>query len=154
MKSTCITLFTGLLVAGCAHTESLTSTEGPTTTAQQQTEGLVLPMQKPVAALGLTLTLQKADDSRCPLNATCIRQGSVVTHLRVQDAQGNAATKILYLGDALTAPEDRGVREADTVLVALGSKSYRLVLTEVQPYPNTSDPNPPEKTAKVSVATL
>ncbi|WP_207433923.1 hypothetical protein [Sabulibacter ruber] len=153
MKSSYLAM-AGLLLMGCEHTENFTSTEQQTSANQQQTEALTLALQKPATTQGLTLTLQKAEDSRCPMNAMCIRQGSVITQVQVKDAQGNNATKILYLGDALTAPENRGVRSADTVNVALGSKTYRLILTEVQPYPNTSDPNPAEKTAKISVTAL
>ncbi|WP_210490028.1 hypothetical protein [Rufibacter aurantiacus] len=74
--------------------------------------------------------------------------------MQLQDAQGNSATKVLYLGDPLTAPDNRGFRTADTVNATLGSKTYRLILTEVLPFPNTANPNPAEKTAKVSVAAL
>ncbi|MFB9861810.1 hypothetical protein [Rufibacter immobilis] len=152
MKNSVFFLAAGLLLTGCAHTENLGTTEQQEVTALGM--ALSLPLQKPVAVQDMTLQLLKVEDSRCPMNAMCIRQGSAVTHVQVKDQKGNEATKILYLGDALTVPEDRGIRSADTVQVLLGGKPYQLILTEVQPYPNTSDARPAPKTAKVSIAAL
>ncbi|WP_210490031.1 hypothetical protein [Rufibacter aurantiacus] len=151
MKSTWYFALVSLLLTGCAQTENLTSTEGAVFT---QGANLTLKLQKPVAAGDLTLNLQKVDESRCPINANCVRAGSAITYVQLQDAQGNSITKVLYLGDPLTAPDNRGFRTADTLNATLGSKTYRLTLTEVLPFPNTAYPNPAEKTAKLSVTAL
>ncbi|KAA3440181.1 hypothetical protein [Rufibacter hautae] len=151
MKSIWYLALTGLLLTGCAQTENLTSTEEAVFT---QGANLTLQLQKPVAIGDLTLNLQKVDESRCPINANCVRAGSAITYLQLQDTRGNSTTKVLYLGDPLTVPDNRGFRDADTVNATLGSKTYRLILTEVLPFPNTTDQNPPEKTAKVSVTAL
>ncbi|GAB2527155.1 hypothetical protein [Rufibacter soli] len=149
MKSLFALAFASLLLVGCAHTENLSSEQTP-----QLSAPFILGLEKPVTVGNLVVRLQKVEDSRCPMNAMCIRQGSAITYLQLQDTRGNEATKTLYLGDALPAPDNRGPRSADTVQVSMGSRQYQLILSEVQPYPNTADTSPAEKTAKLEVKAL
>jgi hypothetical protein len=149
MKSLFALAFASLLLVGCAHTENLSSEQTP-----QLSAPFILGLEKPVTVGNLVVRLQKVEDSRCPMNAMCIRQGSAITYLQLQDTRGNEATKTLYLGDALPAPDNRGPRSADTVQVSMGSRQYHLILSEVQPYPNTADTSPAEKTAKLEVKAL
>lgn len=138
---------------GCARPEILPSQEENAATTLQSAEA-ILEIQKPLQVGALTLQLEQVEDSRCPLNALCVRYGAAVTQIQVQDTRGHRAQKRLYLGDALPAPDDRGFRPTDSVEVELGAKKYLLVLQEVQPYPNTADQKPPQKTAKVTVRPL
>lgn len=139
----------------CNRNEVSPSPEsGPVVSQSTTLHDVEMRLQETHSLGGLTLQLQKVEDSRCPMNAMCIRQGSAVTTFLVKDAQGQSATKQLYLGEALLAPNDRGNRSADTVTVALGDKNYQLILRDVHPYPNTSDANPPAKTVKVAVRSL
>ncbi|MBA9077686.1 hypothetical protein [Rufibacter quisquiliarum] len=114
----------------------------------------VLSLQQPTQANGVTLKLQELTDSRCPLNVMCVRYGSAVAALQLQDGSGNRATQRLYLGEALPAPDNRGFRGTDSVEVALGNQRFLLVLHEVQPYPVTPNEAHPAKTAKVTVRPL
>ncbi|WP_197088578.1 hypothetical protein [Rufibacter radiotolerans] len=149
MKSLPVLVFASLVLMGCAHTENLSSEQTP-----QFSAPFTLALEKPVTVGNLVVKLQKVEDSRCPMNAMCIRQGSAITYLQLQDTRGNEATKTLYLGDALPAPDNRGMRSADTVLVSMGPRQYQLILSEVQPYPNTANTSPAEKTAKIEVRAL
>ncbi|MBC3540789.1 hypothetical protein ACFSC6_21875 [Rufibacter sediminis] len=152
MKSTTYLAFFGLLLMGCRSTEQLPQEKKET--ISHELGACSLELHKPVTVGELTVNLLKVEESRCPLNVNCIRAGSAVTHVQLQDARGNSATKILYLGDALAAPENRGPRSADTVHVSMTNKVYRLILTEVLPLPNASDPSPAPVTAKMSVVAL
>ncbi|MGV3539075.1 MAG: hypothetical protein ACO1OQ_04650 [Rufibacter sp.] len=138
---------------GCARPEVGPSAEGSSASRNQPVEK-VLALGKQAQAHELTLTLTQVTDSRCPKNVMCIRYGSAVAEVTVQDSRGNSAKQQLYLGEALAEPNNRGFRSADSVDVALGSKKYLLVLQEVQPYPLDSEEAQPPKTAKVTVRPL
>ncbi|WP_192822348.1 hypothetical protein [Rufibacter sp. LB8] len=145
-------LLAGALLSGCTSSEIFPAEEQANARAQATA---VLTTQKNLQLGGATLKLLQIEDSRCPMNANCIRQGSAIAHVQLLEINGSASvTKQLYLGDALEAPDNRGPRAADTVEVGLSGKNYQIILSEVQPYPNTSDPNPAEKTAKLSLRTL
>jgi hypothetical protein len=152
MKNSWYSVIVLLLAMGCARKEHPASSAKTGVPVAPGTH--VLTLYKPVPVADVTLTLQQVDDSRCPTDVACIRAGSVVTHVQLQDRQGNSTTKILYLGDALTAPDNRGTRSADTVHASLQGKLYRLILTEVLPFPTTSDTTSTPKSAKISVLAL
>ena len=145
-------LFAGMLAMGCTRADVSPGTEKEgtspkVTSGSSQTAQLKL---KQVAQLNqLSVQLQSLEDSRCPMNAMCIRQGSAVATLEVKDAAGNSKSQVLYLGEKLPAPNDRGDRSVDSVDVSLGQKNYRLILHSVEPYPNTSAV--PEETQTISV---
>ncbi|MFC6996784.1 hypothetical protein [Rufibacter roseus] len=145
-------LFLGFSL-GCSRPELVSSEEQEAMALSSPTQA-TLALQQPTQVGSLRVRLQKIDDSRCPMNAMCIRYGSAVADFQIEDSQGNSAAKRLYLGDALPAPDNRGSRTADTVEVALGNRHYFLILSDVQPYPNTSDSIPPEKKVTVSVLSL
>lgn len=141
------------LSLGCSQPELISSKEQESTTLSSPVQA-VLSLQQPTQVGNLSVSLQKVEDSRCPMNAMCIQYGSAVADFQINDSQGNSTTKRLYLGDALPVPDNRGSRTADTVEVALGNKHYLLILSDVQPYPNTSDSIPTEKKVTVSVLSL
>ena len=92
-----------------------------------------------------TIEFSHLDESRCPANAMCIRQGAAVTTFRIfTNAFKEAQTVRLFIGDFM-ANDPRGIRNrtADTVAVQLASKAkYILILKKVSPYPGTSDNTP------------
>ncbi|QHL88365.1 hypothetical protein GU926_13360 [Nibribacter ruber] len=150
-------LFAGMLAMGCTRADVSPGPEKEgaapkVSSGSSQTAELKV---KQVAQLNqLSVQLQKVEDSRCPMNAMCIRQGSAIATLEVKDAAGNSQSQVLYLGEKLPAPNNRGDRSADSVEVQLGQKNYRLILHSVLPYPNTSAPTPEEKIVSVTVRSL
>ena len=86
------------------------------------------------------ITLVNLNDSRCPANAMCVRQGAAITTFSLEAGTGNQQDGQLFIGDFM--PNDaRNKRNltADTMLVQLKDKeSYQLILKDVRPYPGTS----------------
>ncbi|RNI28579.1 hypothetical protein [Rufibacter latericius] len=154
MKSKLFPLFLLALAFGCARPD-LISPEEEEAIVQARTKGAtILTVNKPTPIGGLLVNLQKIEDSRCPKEATCFWYGVATATLEVQDANGLKTNQRLYLGGPLPAPDNRGFREADTVVVQLGNKPYQLILSDVQPYPDLKNPSPSEKKAMVSVQAL
>jgi hypothetical protein len=92
-----------------------------------------------------TIEFSHLDESRCPANAMCMRQGAAVTSfvLRVPE-KPEAQTIRMFIGDFMTN-DPRGIRNrtADTVAVELANKArYQLILKQVQPYPGTGSGTP------------
>ncbi|MFN8357360.1 MAG: hypothetical protein U0Y10_23085 [Spirosomataceae bacterium] len=87
----------------------------------------------------LTLKLNGAQDSRCPANAMCIWAGNAVAKFSLSDKQSSKEVE-LWLGDYRGAAGAPGTfKTADSTDVTLGSKSYRLILKEIGPYPTTTN---------------
>jgi hypothetical protein len=85
------------------------------------------------------------DETRCPANAMCIRQGAAVTTFSLTTEPGSEPQTIrLFVGDFMpNDPRNKRNRTADTVSVQLANKAYyRLILKKVQPYPGTSGETP------------
>ncbi|GGK75089.1 hypothetical protein GCM10011405_23840 [Rufibacter glacialis] len=101
---------------------------------------MALSWQKPIAVGSLTVTLQKIEDSRCPKDVLCIWAGRAAADVQLQDSSGTSISKTLALGSMVTVP--------------FGSKTYRVTLREVTPYPMISDLHPAEKEAFISVSVL
>lgn len=79
----------------------------------------------------VTVQVERIQDSRCPANVVCIRYGSAnvaVTLTKGSDRQ----TGQLCLGDCAPA-----LKAQDTTVVAVGGSTYRVILSEVRPYPGT-----------------
>lgn len=87
------------------------------------------------------ITFSELDESRCPANAMCIRQGAAITTFKITAPGAETQTVRLFIGDFM--PNDpRGKRNqtADTAAVQLANQaSYRLILKKVAPYPGTSE---------------
>ncbi|WP_181305007.1 hypothetical protein [Rufibacter sp. XAAS-G3-1] len=150
MKRTRSFLIGLVLLMGCARTKNAASAEQrvfvpPLSSLQPLSafppgEAVTLYWQKPVAIGGLTVTLQKIEDSRCPKDALCIWAGAAAAGVQVQDSTGGSVSKTLSLGRLVNVP--------------LGGKTYQLTLREVSPYPRISNLSLVEKEAKISVAVL
>lgn len=85
------------------------------------------------------------NDSRCPANAICMRQGAAVTTFKVTGEAGTASQSLrLFIGDFMANdPRSTRNRTADTVVVQLANKArYQLILKKVTPYPGTSQETP------------
>jgi len=84
------------------------------------------------------------DDSRCPANAMCVRQGAAVASFTVQAKGAEKQNVRLFIGDFM-ANDARNKRNqtADTVMVQLeNNAAYRLILKAIMPYPGTSAGTP------------
>ena len=91
------------------------------------------------------ITFSHLDESRCPANAMCIRQGAAVTTFKLTTQPGaETQTVRLFIGDFMpNDPRNKRHLSADTVAVQLANKAkYRLILKQVAPYPGTSENTP------------
>jgi hypothetical protein len=90
------------------------------------------------------------DESRCPANAMCIRQGAAVTTFKITtEPSAEPQTVRMFIGDFMANdPRNKRNQSADTVAVQLANKAkYRLILKKVAPYPGTSvEPETPKAT--------
>ena len=86
------------------------------------------------------ITFTHLNDSRCPTNSMCIRQGAAITSFDLQTTTAVKQNVRLFIGDFMpNDPRNRRNRTVDTVEVQLKDKTfYRLILKEVRPYPGTS----------------
>jgi hypothetical protein len=81
-------------------------------------------------------------DSRCPINANCVRFGEAEVKISVTGLQEIATLVDLCIGDCL----HRGkFLETDTVEVNIDNKDYAVILTDVVPYPTTSNQSSPKE---------
>ncbi|WP_181305008.1 hypothetical protein [Rufibacter sp. XAAS-G3-1] len=142
------------LAFGCARPELLSPEEEEALRQARSKGATLLTVNQPTLLGGLLVNLLAIGDSRCPEDVVCIWYGYAAATFQLTDAQGVSMSQQLYLGNPLPAPNNRGFREADTVVVHLGNKPYRLVLSEVQPYPNFNNPSPTKQKAMLSVQAL
>lgn len=100
----------------------------------------------------LQLTFTKLNDSRCPLNAMCLRAGSAVAQFRLERNQEQSSPMQLVIGEALPA-DNRKLRHraADTATVTVANTTYQVILKQITPYPCTSCPDPPTPQATIQV---
>jgi hypothetical protein len=76
----------------------------------------------------LKIMVSDINDSRCPMNATCIWAGEAVVKLSVTNtAEHSASFDLIYRTDA----------KKDTVDFSIDQKAYRAILNNVTPYPIT-----------------
>ena len=86
------------------------------------------------------ITFSHLDDSRCPANAMCIRQGAAITTLKIRATNAETQTVRLFIGDFMPDdPRKKRHQTADTAAVQLARVNYRLILKKVAPYPGTSE---------------
>jgi hypothetical protein len=155
MKSLLIIASTLFLLARCQQNEipvdgaGLLSQQNPATGILNQEfelalhESLVLKSstrQDENNRLG-EITFSHLDESRCPANAMCIRQGAAITTFKITPEPGaEPQTVRLFVGDFMpNDPRNKRNLTADTVAVQLANKAkYRLILKKVSPYPGTS----------------
>lgn len=90
------------------------------------------------------ITFSHLDESRCPANAMCIRQGAAVTTFKITAPGAETQTVRLFVGDFMpNDPRKKRHQTADTAAVQLANQqTYRLILKKVAPYPGTSEDSP------------
>lgn len=83
----------------------------------------------------LTFRLTDLNDSRCPANAVCVWMGEAKTsvELELNGQKGQATLKL---------NGDRKQGTSDSTSVAVGSRSFVVVLRDVLPYPGTTSDTP------------
>jgi hypothetical protein len=92
-----------------------------------------------------TIEFSHLDESRCPANAMCIRQGAAITTFKITtEPSDEPQTVRMFIGDFMpNDPRNKRNVTADTVTVQLADKAnYRLILKKVAPYPATSEDIP------------
>jgi len=80
---------------------------------------------------GLKLTVNTINDSRCPKDVNCIRAGEAAVKITIYDIKENSATFNLYYGE-------KSHFKPDTVNFSIDKKIYKVILFDVNPYPQTS----------------
>lgn len=86
--------------------------------------------------------LAEINDSRCPMNANCIRYGSAVARFWLEQDKEKSPTVALVIGEALPDdPRKLRNRTADTTLITVANTQYQVILKNVTPYPCTGCPN-------------
>jgi hypothetical protein len=84
---------------------------------------------------GNQVTVSQINESRCPSGARCLRFGSVVVRLGLS-GQGQTTPAELCLGECRgTTGGAAPLNERDSVDLSLAGQRYRVVLTDVLPYP-------------------
>lgn len=83
----------------------------------------------------LTFRLSDLNDSRCPANVTCVWAGEAKTSVELElgGQKGQATLKL---------NGDRKQGTSDSTSVAVGSRSFVVVLRDVLPYPGTTSDTP------------
>lgn len=109
---------------------------------KQQDENVIKYKETVTLPTSGTLTFAEVEDSRCPENVQCIWAGNATVDLQLRSGQANqeAQTVKMCVGDCRTLYPKSGFREADTVQVSVQGTSHTLILTQVSPYPNTTKP--------------
>ncbi|RDC66412.1 hypothetical protein [Adhaeribacter pallidiroseus] len=98
--------------------------------------------------------LAEINDSRCPMNVNCIRYGSAVAQLWLEQDQEKSPTVALVIGEALpNDPRKLRNRTADTTLVTVANTRYQVILKNVTPYPCAGCPNQETPRAQIVVTT-
>ncbi len=91
---------------------------------------------------GGSLTFADIQDSRCPEDVQCIRAGEAIVtlHTRAVPTVNESQILKMCLGECIDLYPKGRFREVDTANISLDGTKYRLILTEVNPYPNTTKP--------------
>lgn len=83
----------------------------------------------------LTFRLTDLNDSRCPANVQCVWAGEAKTSVELEFRGGKT-------GASLKLGGDRKSTDSDSVAVAVGGRSFTVLLRDVQPYPGTTNDTP------------
>lgn len=123
MKKYLFTIFclTGLLISSCEKD----SIQFDSPFELELNQSIILPGNN-----GLSLTLQSVEDSRCPINASCITAGNVRIKVRLSDNSERESFAELCLGLC-----DTKNNTEDSTVIRLNNISYILVLKDVNPFP-------------------
>lgn len=136
MKNTLLVLGISIVLFSCSNNA-----------VNKQQEENVIQYKETVALLTSgTLTFAEVEDSRCPENVQCVWAGNAIVDLQLRSGQANqeAQTVKMCLGDCSMLYPKSGFREADTIQVSVQGTSHTLILAQVSPYPNTTKPTKKE----------
>lgn len=88
-------------------------------------------------------------DSRCPVNVTCVWAGQAKVKLELSKGADSQTLHLILDGSASRNNANR----LDSTQVSLAGQNYKVVLREVNPYPGTGSTDQP-KSAVVQVTPL
>ncbi|RYF57280.1 MAG: hypothetical protein EOO39_35635 [Cytophagaceae bacterium] len=88
------------------------------------------------------------EDSRCPANATCIWAGQAKVKLLLSKNSDSTAVRL-----SLGADPGSTNKRPDSTTVSLRNETYKVILREVNPYPDLNKIGQPQ-TAVVQVSKL
>lgn len=71
---------------------------------------------------------ESLNDSRCPINARCVRAGDAIVNLSYEDALSNKYNATLKIGESSDF-------NPDTIQLKINKEVYRVVLESVLPHP-------------------
>jgi hypothetical protein len=132
-------LAVALLTQACNRAEySLSDLGKPFSLAKGESRQLALDgVETSAKPTGDQLTFRLTDltDSRCPANVQCVWAGEAKTAVELE-LRGQKAQTTLKLGG------DRKSADSDSVNVAVGGRSFTVLLREVQPYPGAGTDTP------------
>jgi hypothetical protein len=83
----------------------------------------------PASGSDLTVSLKEVVDSRCPSNANCITMGAAALTFAISNGTDNADVKASFSANS---------KDSAIQTFSLGNRNYALKVTEVLPYPETS----------------
>lgn len=108
-------------------------------TAEPQSSTSVVLTANQSTRVGQDVSVQvtSIQDSRCPANALCIRYGSAKVGF-ILASESEQQTGELCLGECKNGKE---IQNKDTTAVQLGGTTYRVVLSEIRPYPGIGSPD-------------
>jgi hypothetical protein len=123
-----------ILLAGCQETEDYIFT------VYELDEITISPVDQPFGVLTTELdtifiTPQDFEDTRCPIDVTCVRAGYYEVDLEVR-LRADTAFVNLCNGDC-----NSNTSIKDSVRVELGDKAYGIRLENLLPYPNNAKPD-------------
>lgn len=110
-------------------------------------EGIVLKLNEKYTTNGVVITLKQVTESRCPLNADCIRAGEAVAVFNVV-VDNNTERNI----SLCTGADCVGRGLSDTYTFSLENKKYFFKLDSITPFPNMSQNGQEEKKVYFSVS--
>ena len=138
------------LVGACHKKEVLQLSSGPFNQEWELNVNEKIEIKDNKELAGATITFLNLNDSRCPANAMCIRQGAAITTFEITTPNPKETIKVrLFIGDFMpNDPRNKRNQTADTANLNLGTnptQKYELILKQVLPYPGTST-EPPKAT--------
>lgn len=109
------------LLAGCAKkTAPAIDTNGT---------ALSLALHEKKAYGDLTITVSRIQESRCPMNARCIRAGEAIADLVISDKKSSTTVTLC------TGADCERQKQGGQAIAVLGTHQFRLDLTDILPNP-------------------
>jgi len=91
----------------------------------------------------IDLNVIDIDDSRCPDDVVCVRFGEAEVMVSVNGAEEIVNIVDLCIGDC--PQRNQGSISADTAFVELDNEDYVVILSDVVPFPTTTNQSTPKK---------